>query len=180
MFELELRDRVVKLYEKAGDLMYPGEPINQWQHGWQCAQLAKAAGASHELQVAAWLHDLGHLLEARALNHELLAADWLQRQCNDTDARAVLEPIRLHVLAKRYLANRNLDYLDMLSSDSLRSLESQGGPFSEMECLQFEANSFFTDAVALRVWDDRAKDITTITVDKSVALQQLRQLLANV
>jgi predicted HD phosphohydrolase len=132
------------------------------------------------LQVAAWLHDLGHLLEARALNHELLAADWLQRQCNDTDARAVLEPIGLHVLAKRYLANRNLDYLDMLSSDSLRSLESQGGPFSEMECLQFEANSFFTDAVALRVWDDRAKDITTITVDKSVALQQLRQLLANV
>jgi predicted HD phosphohydrolase len=89
MFKLELRDRVVKLYEKAGDLMYPGEPINQWQHGWQCAQLAKAAGASHELQA---------------------------------------------------------------------------------ECLQFEANSFFTDAVALRVWDDRAKDITTITVDKSVAL----------
>lgn len=180
MFKLELRDRVVKLYEKAGDLMYPGEPINQWQHGWQCAHLAKAAGASHELQAAAWLHDLGHLLEAKALNHELLAADWLQSHNSDVDGSAVLEPIRLHVQAKRYLVTRKPDYLEALSTDSLRSLEQQGGPFSESECLQFEANTYFNDAVSLRVWDDRAKDITTITVDKSIALQQLRQLLANV
>jgi len=71
--------------------------------------------------------------------------------------REVCEPVRLHVIAKRYLCAVDPGYRQLLSPASIRSLELQGGPLSSEEILRFEANTFHEGAVRLRRWDDSAK-----------------------
>ena len=70
---------------------------------------------------------------------------------------AVIEPVRLHVQAKRYLVATDASYLAGLSSASVHSLGLQGGAMSPAECRRFETTPFAEDAVALRRWDDSAK-----------------------
>jgi gamma-butyrobetaine dioxygenase len=70
----------------------------------------------------------------------------------------VTEPIRLHVPAKRYLCAVEPSYFALLSEASVYTLSVQGGPMSEAEASEFEALTYATDAVAVRRWDDQAKD----------------------
>ena len=70
---------------------------------------------------------------------------------------AVIEPIRLHVAAKRYLTAIETSYARGLSPASVHSLAQQGGPFTAKEIARFEALPFAADAVRLRRWDDLAK-----------------------
>jgi predicted HD phosphohydrolase len=70
---------------------------------------------------------------------------------------AVLEPIRLHVDAKRYLCQANPAYHARLSEDSRRSLVLQGGVFGADQAAAFLARPGAKDAVLLRQWDDLAK-----------------------
>ena len=71
---------------------------------------------------------------------------------------AVLEPIRLHVDAKRCLCAIDDAYFGQLSADSVRSLELQGGIFSKEEAEAFLQKPYAEDALRLRKWDDRAKE----------------------
>ena len=59
------------------------------------------------------------------LGFEELAAAALSGHLPD----AVLDPIRMHVAAKRYLCFADPDYLAELSPASLESLALQGGPY---------------------------------------------------
>lgn len=127
----------------------------------QCALLAQEAGAGAPLQAAALLHDLGHLLiselpdgaEGKDDLHEYRALPFLRGTFPDS----VLEPVRLHVAAKRYLCAVEPGYWETLSAASRRSLELQGGPFTEAEAAQFIGQPHAADAVLLRRWDDQAK-----------------------
>jgi len=56
---------IIDLYLEKGDLQYAGEGVSQLEHAWQCGQLAKESGAKPQLQLAAWLHDFGHLLSKK-------------------------------------------------------------------------------------------------------------------
>ena len=143
---------IVDLYRQAGDAQYAGEPVTQLEHAWQCAQLARLAGASAELQLASWLHDLGHLLmglpgtptlRGQDDRHEALAAPVLEAIWG----RLVAEPVRLHVLAKRYLVGRHPSYRQRLSPDSLRSLKLQGGAMDIYEQQLFEQTAMHADAI---------------------------------
>jgi len=154
---------IADLFVRQGHLAYDGEQTTQWQHAWQCGQLARLAGASPALQLAAWLHDLGHLLAGlestptlRGLDdrHEALAAQALRPLFGN----AVAEPVALHVEAKRYLVSCNPGYRERLSPDSQRSLALQGGPMNEMDCTAFLRLPHAADAMRLRAWDDVAKD----------------------
>lgn len=69
----------------------------------------------------------------------------------------VLEPIRLHVEAKRYLCHAEPGYRDILSPESKRSLEIQGGRLGAEQAARFRLMSHAGDAVMLRRWDDGAK-----------------------
>jgi [1-hydroxy-2-(trimethylamino)ethyl]phosphonate dioxygenase len=155
-------DQVMALLKEAGAHRYGGEPVSQLEHALQCAQLAEAGDATDELVIAALLHDLGHLMhdigEDAALKglddkHEVRALHLLRRAFGD----AVLQPIRLHVNAKRYLCRVDPAYHDALSPASKLSLTLQGGPFSEAEARQFILQPHAVDAARLRTWDDRAK-----------------------
>ena len=49
-------------------------------------------------------------------------------------------------------------YRDMLSAASLQSLELRGGPMRGEEVRAFADSTFAGDAVAVRRWDEAAKD----------------------
>lgn len=159
---------IEQLFAARGARMYAGEPVTQREHALQSAQLAEDAQAPAPLVVAALLHDLGHLINdqgdtptLRGVDdrHEYVALPFLR----DLYGADVLQPIRLHVDAKRYLCARGdgkvvgAEYWANLSADSKRSLELQGGIFSASEADAFIAQPFAADAVQLRLWDDLAK-----------------------
>ena len=151
------------LFDVQGGARYGGEAISQLQHALQCAHLAEQAGASPELVAAALLHDLGHLVAPETVLAEKSAADDLHQFLavpflRGLFSEAVLAPIRLHVDAKRYLCRVDRHYGTSLSAASQCSLALQGGPFSSAQAEAFIGQPFAADAVALRRWDDRAKD----------------------
>ena len=63
-----------------------------------------------------------------------------------------------HVPAKRYLVAVDEAYFGQLSPASVRSLERQGGAMDTAEVEQFRLHPRAGDAVALRQWDEAAKD----------------------
>lgn len=159
---LSLND-IRSLFEQYGNLAYSGEPVTQLEHALQSGALAQEAGADDELVAAAFLHDLGHLLNLQGETptergiddlHQYFALPFLRPVLSD----AVLEPIRLHVDAKRCLCAIDETYFGQLSADSVRSLELQGGIFSKEEAEAFLQKPYAEDALCLRKWDDRAKE----------------------
>src|SRR5574340_1664698 len=100
-------DDVVRLLEKGASATYPGERVTLLQHALQCARLTEEAGAPPELVVACLLHDLGHLLPCPAEEHPFAAARFLA----DLFPLAVVNPIRLHADARRYLLRADPDYV---------------------------------------------------------------------
>ncbi len=153
---------IERVFAEHGSLGYAGEPVTQLEHALQGGLLAEQSGASAALITATFLHDLGHLLNlqgdtptARGIDdtHQYFAIPFLRGTFGDD----VLEPIRLHVDAKRALCALERGYLDGLSEDSRRSLALQGGIYSASEAEQFRARPFAEDAMQLRRWDDLAK-----------------------
>lgn len=156
--------RIEQLFRNHGEQPYEGarrESVSATAHALQCAQLAEWAHADHALVAAAFLHDVGHFLAAEAVArndflddaHEELALPLLAR-CFGAE---VVEPIRLHVEAKRYLVSVDAEYFVGLSPASVHSLGLQGGPMSRAECEAFERLPHAREAVQLRRWDDLAK-----------------------
>ena len=142
---------------------YLGEPVTIAQHMLQCAALARAAGAANHLVVAALVHDVGHfvglvsgadLMSGTDNHHDESGAAWLTQWFGPE----VTEPVRLHVSAKRYLCAISPGYYDLLSEASKFTLIMQGGPMSDGEATAFRASPHAADAVAVRRWDDEAKD----------------------
>jgi phosphonate degradation associated HDIG domain protein len=182
MVAAPLVDRIAALFRDKGDREYAGEPVSQLEHALQSAALADAEGASEELVAAALLHDLGHLVNdlgetptARGLDdgHQYAALKLLRGALPPS----VLEPIRLHVDAKRYLCATDPDYLALLSPDSVRSLALQGGVFDAEAARRFDAQPFAADAVRVRLWDDRAKAAGAATPPLAHYLPRLARLL---
>lgn len=158
-------EEITRLLGAKGQRQYGREAVSQLEHALQCAQLAEQAQESAETVVAALLHDLGHLLAAQPADeavraqqqrddlHQYIALPFLRGRF----APAVLEPIRLHVDAKRYLCAVDAAYWDTLSPASKRSLELQGGVYTQPQAQRFIAQPFAAEAVRLRRYDDLAK-----------------------
>jgi len=156
--------QITELLQTRGQNQYGMEAVSQLEHALQCADLAEKAGETPETIVAALLHDLGHMLAAEREGlvdmdttkddlHQYVALPFLRGLFSD----AVLEPIRLHVDAKRYLCLIDQSYWSGLSDASKHSLEQQGGVFTENEADAFIHQPFAAEAVRLRRFDDLAK-----------------------
>ena len=159
---LQSPEAVIQLLSARGGDSYFGEPVTVLEHCLQAAHFATADARSPELIVAALLHDVGHLLHDSGedvadhgidTRHEELAVYLLGQHLPPS----VIEPIRLHVAAKRYLCAADPAYLAQLSPSSLLSLSLQGGPMAPAEAATFLAGPFALDAVILRRYDDDAK-----------------------
>jgi 2-amino-1-hydroxyethylphosphonate dioxygenase (glycine-forming) len=157
-------NHVFELYEKNGAAEYAGEKVSQLEHMCQAAQFAMQEGFDDEVVLAAFLHDLGHLLPIQhasesmdgygMMDHEKVGAAYLRRLgFSDRLCRLIAS----HVNAKRYLTWKNPAYYDQLSGASKKTLEYQGGRMQEEEALQFEADPLFDLYIKMRLWDEAAK-----------------------
>lgn len=163
-------DELFQLLEKRGGAAYGGERVSQLAHALQSAQLAVEASDPASLVIASLMHDIGHLvgkgdeglaekgIDAR---HEASGALVLEQ----VFGKAVAEPVRLHVDAKRYLCFAEAGYWDSLSQGSKTSLQVQGGPFDAAEAKSFIERPHAADAVKLRRYDDLAKIVGKPTPD---------------
>ena len=156
-------DVIFEVFESKGAAAYVGEPVTLREHMLQSAHAAAEDGAPDDLVVAALLHDIGHLLHDEPedaaesgidTEHEELGFAFLEQHFPPE----VVEPVLLHVAAKRYLCAVDPEYLDVLSPASRLSLELQGGPMNAREIEAFEALPHFEEACRLRRYDDIAKD----------------------
>jgi phosphonate degradation associated HDIG domain protein len=168
---------ILAVFRTRGHRAY-GEHVTEQQHALQCATLAREEGQEDELVAACLLHDYGHLLHDLGENiadqgvdarHEHIGANRLSALFPG----AVIEPIRMHAAAKRYLCWKESTYFDGLSEASRKSLALQGGPMTTEEALEFEANPHFDRAVRLRRYDDRGKQPDMVTPD----LEEFRPIL---
>jgi gamma-butyrobetaine dioxygenase len=170
---------LLALLAELGSDRYGGEAVTQLTHALQCATFAQQSGASDSLVAAALLHDIGHLVnpkdEGATLRgidaaHETVGAGYLARWFGP----AVTAPVAQHVAAKRYLCQAEDGYFARLSEESVRSLAVQGGPFSAREVEAFRARPYAEEAIALRRWDELAKDPEM----RTPSLEDFRPVLA--
>ncbi|MFC4943542.1 HD domain-containing protein [Pseudonocardia sp. GCM10023141] len=156
-------DELEGLFSSQGAQEYLGEEVSIATHMLQAADCARAAGAAPALVVAALLHDVGHftglrtgaeLMSGTDNHHDEQAAAYLAQWFGPE----VVEPVRLHVAAKRYLCAVEPEYFAQLSPASVYTLSLQGGPMSPAEVATFAAHPHAADAVLVRRCDDGGKD----------------------
>ncbi|NJN46257.1 MAG: HD domain-containing protein [Candidatus Competibacteraceae bacterium] len=154
-------DEIIAAFHRFGHKDY-GEQVTMQEHMLQTACFAAEAGEDDLMIAAAVLHDYGHFVHGLAENiadhgidgkHEEVGAAALEAHFMSE----VVEPIRLHVKAKRYLCAVDPDYLATLSDASIQSLKLQGGVLKSTEVESFERYPHFERAVRLRRYDDAGK-----------------------
>jgi gamma-butyrobetaine dioxygenase len=181
---VEAVDVIGELFAGEGAQDYLGEEVSVAVHMRQAGALAEAAGAPPEQVAAALLHDVGHICGTTVSGRELMAgtdnehgeagAAWLAQWFGPD----VTEPVRLHVAAKRYLCVVEPGYFGKLSQASVYTLSVQGGPMSDGEVAAFEALPQAAAAVAVRRWDEEAKDPDVTTPEFAHFKPLLTRLLA--
>jgi phosphonate degradation associated HDIG domain protein len=157
-------DEILNLYRIYGEEDYIGEPVSQLEHMCQMAFLAEAEGYDEEVILAAFLHDIGHLVASTgtyasmqgfgAMDHEDLGAYYLESKGFSS---RLIRLVQSHVDAKRYLAHREPAYRERLSPASIKTLQFQGGAMTEKEAIVFEQDSLASLKIRFRRWDDEAK-----------------------
>ena len=157
--------------------LYIGEKLTMSDHMIQTAMLAEKNKCTNDLICSSLLHDYGHFVleDPNQLvsdhidgNHETIGANYLKKYFSNE----IIEPILLHVDAKKYLA-RNKKYFDDLSEASKTSLKLQGGIMNDNEAKQFEQNKNYENAIKLRRFDEGAKQ-KNIKIKK---IEDYRELL---
>ena len=141
--------------------LYIGENVTMSQHMIQAAMLAEKAKCKKEIICACLLHDYGHFIienpdELVEYNldgeHESIGYEYLKSFFK----KEIVEPIKYHVLAKRYLA-RDKKYYSKLSEASKISLNLQGGVLNDEDSNNFEKEKYFKSSILVRKFDEAAK-----------------------
>ena len=154
---------IADIFQRRGSEEYLGEPVTMEQHMLQAAHYAAAEDEDDVVVVAALLHDIGHFTsefgsyspdDTKDKFHEVAGADVLE----GLFPSLVIDCIRYHVAAKRYLCAVDSAYFDQLSAASVHSLSLQGGPMNDTEVEEFEGHEHLRDIVKVRRYDDAGKD----------------------
>ena len=158
------------IFARCGDEEYLGEPVTMAQHMLQGAAIAEKNKMDEDVIVAALLHDIGHFTS----EFGTFSMDDTEDRFHEEAGAKVLEAffpslvidcVRYHVAAKRYLCATNPHYFGKLSEASVHSLKLQGGPMNEDEVKAFEENPNLEKIVQVRYLDEAAKDPDMETPD---------------
>jgi len=165
-FDTLTRENIVDflgdIFARRGGEEYLGEPVTMAEHMLQGACFAEKANEPDVIVVASLLHDIGHFtsefgafsmddIEDRL--HEEAGAKVLERFFPPL----VIDCVRHHVAAKRYLCAARPEYFKRLSAASIHSLNLQGGPMSAEEISEFEKNPNLAEIIKVRHYDDAGK-----------------------
>ena len=157
---MHIIDKIISNF-KNNKSLYIGEKITMSEHMLQSAMLAEKVKSKDHLICSCLLHDYGHFIiedpdklveNDEDGNHESIGYEYLKNFFK----KDVVEPIKYHVLAKRYLA-RNKKYYNLLSDASKTSLKLQGDILNKKESNAFEKMPYFKNAIKLRKFDELAK-----------------------
>ena len=157
---MHILDKIISNFENNKSL-YIGEKITMSEHMIQSAMLAEKAKSNDDIICSCLLHDYGHFIiedpnklvkNEKDGEHENIGYEYLKKFFN----KEVVEPIKYHVLAKRYLA-RDEKYFKFLSEASITSLKLQGGVLNDNESKEFEKKEYFKNSVLVRNFDEVAK-----------------------
>ncbi|MEO5974790.1 MAG: HD domain-containing protein [Ilumatobacteraceae bacterium] len=180
--KIDVIARLADVFRRRGSDSYLGETVTMSEHMLQAAALAEDEGADESLIAAALLHDVGHFADELSAyspsdtidkRHDIVGAQLLEPYFD----QRIVDAVRLHVAAKRYLCATNSEYLSVLSKASVHTLGLQGGPMSPDEIVEFEGYGGSRDAVRIRLWDDRAKVSGVVTPTFEEYLPLLRQVI---
>ena len=158
------------IFERCGDEEYLGEPVTMEQHMLQGATIAEKNGLPEDIIVGALLHDIGHFTsefgtfsmdDTEDRYHEEAGAAVLSRFFPSV----IVDCVRYHVAAKRYLCATRPEYFSRLSEASIHSLNLQGGPMSKEEVAEFENNPNLEKIIQVRYLDEAGKDPDMETPD---------------
>ncbi|MEC8128019.1 MAG: HD domain-containing protein [Pseudomonadota bacterium] len=153
---------IVDIFASHGDEEYLGEPVTMSEHMLQAAHFAAEAGAGEDAIIAALVHDIGHFTSEHG---SFTMEDTNDKFHEDAGAQVldgvfpeiVVEAVKHHVAAKRYLCAVDHDYRGGLSPASVHSLMLQGGPMSKAEQASFEENPHLDQILLVRRCDDKGK-----------------------
>ena len=157
---MRIVEEIINKYQNNNSL-YIGEKVTITEHMIQTAMLAEENQSPTSLICACLLHDYGHLISedpdqlvSKLVDgkHENIGFNFLKNYFKPE----VVEPIKLHVQAKRYLC-REKSYWNALSEASKVSLKLQGGVMNDNEAKKFISFKFHDKAILLRKYDDEGK-----------------------
>ena len=157
---MHILDKIISNF-KNNKTLYIGEKITISEHMIQSAMLAEKAQLNDDLICSCLLHDYGHFIignpdrlvkNNKDGEHENIGYEYLKNFFK----KEIVEPIKYHVLAKRYLV-RDKKYFNSLSDASKVSLKLQGGVLDTKESKEFEKKDFFKNSIKLRKFDEVAK-----------------------
>ena len=175
MLDTNPRETITQLFSflrAQGNTDYLGERVSQLEHSLQCAHLARQSpqyGSDPEVILGALLHDVGRFIPSAKnmpamiapdgayigqASHEVLGERYL-RQLGFSEK--VCQLVGSHVVAKRFLTATEKGYYEGLSETSKRTLEFQGGDFSEEQVCAARGYPWLGPKLDVRRWDDRAK-----------------------
>jgi [1-hydroxy-2-(trimethylamino)ethyl]phosphonate dioxygenase len=156
------------IFERRGGEEYLGESVTMAEHMLQGAHLAEQQGEEEIIVVAALLHDIGHFTsefgsfsmdDTHDKHYEEAGAQALERFFPSL----VIDCVRHHVAAKRYICATDATYFARLSAASVHSLKLQGGPMDAAEIAEFEKNPNLKQIVRVRHLDDAGKIVGMTT-----------------
>ena len=157
---MQIIDKIISNFTNNKSL-YIGEKVTMSEHMIQTAMLAEKAKCNDDLICSCLLHDYGHFIldnpdelvkENLDGKHEDIGYEYLK----NIFKKEIIEPIKYHVQAKRYLA-RDKNYFELLSEASKISLKLQDGVLNDDESTKFEEQDYFKSTILLRKFDDAAK-----------------------
>ena len=159
---MDIIEKIISNF-KNNKSLYIGENVTISEHMIQAAMIAEKSKSKDFLICSCLLHDYGHFIlddpdelvrKNQDGKHEDIGYEYLKKFFK----REIVEPIKHHVMAKRYLA-RDKRYYNKLSNASIVSLELQGGLLNEKEAKLFEKEEFFKEAIKVRKFDEAAKKV---------------------
>ena len=178
---MHILDKIISNF-KNNKSLYIGEKLTMSDHMIQSAMLAEKAKCNDNLVCSCLLHDYGHFIiedpyslvnNNKDGEHEAIGYEYLKKFFN----KEIVEPIKYHVLAKRYLA-RNKKYFNFLSEASKISLKLQGGILNNDESKEFKKKKYFKNSILVRKFDEAAKktNIKMKSIDSYASLLKSKLL----
>ena len=178
---MHILDKIISNF-KNNKSLYIGEKLTMSDHMIQSAMLAEKSKSNDDIICSCLLHGYGHFLIENPDNlvkinkdgeHEAIGYEYLKKFFK----KEIVEPIKHHVLAKRYLA-RNKKYFNFLSEASKISLKLQGGVLNDRESNEFKKKKYFKNSILVRKFDEAAKktNIKMKSIDSYTSLLKSKLL----